>query len=297
LKYLALLSSSFSGSTLLSILLSQDKRVIGFGDTYPLDSIEKRNGYADMTCTCGELILQCPLRVTLQEKMREKGFRNYSWLTSRATPRLLGKAPRRLRLLQMLPNATMPAVFGRFLSETDAYIAALSEIGDFQVYFDGCKTLIRHEILSRSNRDMKIVHLLKDPRDVVHSYLKHSGKSDHAVEGFVRQWIFYNDTAYAYRHRLGDANYLPITYSELVRSPEDSLRKIYQFAGLPAPQIDLSDINLNWLHIVGNKMRSSFINIEDRSGEWVGRLDKNVADEIVRKVAQYEWGKLAFVEK
>jgi len=65
LKRISLLASSFTGSTLLGIMLSQDKRFLGMGDTYLIPTVTDESH----TCCCGKTVIECDFRVKLREQL------------------------------------------------------------------------------------------------------------------------------------------------------------------------------------------------------------------------------------
>jgi len=75
--------------------------------------------------------------------------------------------------------------------------------------------------------DAAVVHLLRDPRDVVASLLHRPAASKSAVAN-ARAWLRLNQAA---RGSSGRAGYLEVRYEALVAQPEEELRRICQFLG------------------------------------------------------------------
>ena len=67
LKYVSLLGTSYSGSTLVSMLMSSQPRVVGFGDTYVPPNPDH---YPKHPCTCGSWYEECPPRVAIADAIR-----------------------------------------------------------------------------------------------------------------------------------------------------------------------------------------------------------------------------------
>lgn len=70
--------------------------------------------------------------------------------------------------------------------------------------------------------DASIIHLVRDPRDVVASFLQLPW-SDHNVLGNAHLWLRFNLAAWRSQHR---PKYLLVHYEQLVTQPEQELRRI-----------------------------------------------------------------------
>ena len=89
--------------------------------------------------------------------------------------------------------------------------------------------------------DARIVHVLRDGRDVVCSMREHPDRrwvdghwvkelNPRSVEEYARRWV--SDTAAGMRWR-GDPRYLEVRYEDLVRAPEATLAEVLTFLGEP----------------------------------------------------------------
>ena len=75
--------------------------------------------------------------------------------------------------------------------------------------------------------DASIIHLVRDPRDVVASFLRLPW-SDHNVLGNAHLWLRFNHAARSSQHR---PRYLLVHYEQLVTQPEQELRRICSSIG------------------------------------------------------------------
>jgi hypothetical protein len=89
--------------------------------------------------------------------------------------------------------------------------------------------------------DARIVHVVRDGRDVVCSMREHPDRrwvdgrwvkelAPKSVEEYARRWV--SDTAAGMRWR-GDPRYLEVRYEDLVRAPEATLELVLTFLGEP----------------------------------------------------------------
>jgi hypothetical protein len=293
-KNVALLSSSYSGSTLLSILACSHPKVIGFGDTYNYQFVR----LPETRCTCGASpSCRCPIRVSLESKMKEMGY-EFRWTTSNPTPLMRGlrgnraavRASRSVFLMHLYrrwSDSVKKWVFARYYQENLSFLRALEECGDYECYFDGCKSLSRLELMRVVLPDTKVVHLVRDPRGCLHSALKR-GQGDYrrVVDG----WCRYNLLARRYRDVLGEKRYLLVLYEELATHPESVLAKVHEFMGVPPHRADIGmGVDKSGVHVVGNRMKESLRRVENHSLDWGKKLEGHQLDYVRRRVAEMDW--------
>jgi hypothetical protein len=147
------------------------------------------------------------------------------------------------------------------------------------------KYLARHPLL-----DVRVIHLVRDPRGNVASIMKHTGASASAG---ARQWKRYNREADRVRRFFAPSSWLRLRYEDLCADPRGTLARIAGFLEV-APPSDSSHSRAE-SHIIGNKTRllgHSEIR-EDRS--WETRLTRNDLAAIARIAGEtshamgYDW--------
>src|SRR5262249_20807020 len=106
-------------------------------------------------------------------------------------------------------------------------------------------------LLGHPGLDVKVIHLVRDPRGNVASIMKHMGVT---VTEAARQWTHYNVEADRVRRYFAPDAWLTLHYSELCRDPRGTLDRIADFIGVDRAPIapDPRDANR---HIIGNPMR------------------------------------------
>lgn len=293
MQYVSILSPGFSGSTLLSILLSSLPRSIGFGDTY----FTPKNSIRDL-CTCGKTFLECEPRQMITDSMRRKGVRDFSWETFSPIPRPafwplsseaywpLARAAS-LPLIRQIPPGLRRFLFSRFYSENRLFVESLEESSRYDFYFDGCKELNRLEFLRTAIPDIKVVHMVRHPGAILY-HDQRSGVS--MVENRLSHWSRYHRRARSFISRLGESNYMPVPYEGIVQKPETFAARVGEFLGISGwPAGDPSVIDRSKVHIIGNKMREKVERIIDYSNTWrqhIPEQDRSAADEVL---ATTEW--------
>jgi hypothetical protein len=140
-------------------------------------------------------------------------------------------------------------------------------------------------------RDLKAIHLVRDPRGNAASIMKHTGVS---VSKAARQWRHYNLEADRARTALPPDSWMLLHYEELCADPQSTLDRISGFLGVdPAPIVTNSSGNGH--HIIGNSMRLRGISEirEDRSWKkTLDRADLRVVADITGRASHklgYDW--------
>lgn len=90
----------------------------------------------------------------------------------------------------------------------------------------------RHiDVLDKLFPDCQVIHVVRDPRDVVASHRQKFGYL--AAIKALRKWPVYVRSARAAGNRLGPARYTEVRYEQLVTDTEATLRKLIAFLGEP----------------------------------------------------------------
>jgi hypothetical protein len=255
--------SSYCGSTLLSFVLNMHPDVLCIGEMGPARQFEVE-GYE---CSCGAVLAECPFFLQVKAHMDKQGvgFDMHRWelrhrySANRTLERLVGgtlgsRVLRSIRdpLLPLVPRYT--ARMRAFERRNAAFIRAALSVSGASVFLDATKIPARIRFLAGIEEvDLRVIHLVRDPRGYCHSVRKHTGRS---VESASREWAsnqYHCDEA---RRSLPEVRWLQTRYEDLCTDPEGHLAEVCDFMGvppLPAPEEYRSTTH----HIIGNRMRSS----------------------------------------
>ena len=98
--------------------------------------------------------------------------------------------------------------------------------------------------------DVKVIHLVRDPRGNSASIIKHTGAD---AASAARQWAHSNVEAARARRYFPPERWLSLRYEELCADPAGVLDRISAFIGVaPMPRTGFRNSDS---HIIGNKMR------------------------------------------
>lgn len=275
-----LLASSFSGSTLLSRLISERTDSLALGDTYLIPGISD----ASAICTCTKPIAECDFRVAMcdayQTTITELFSRSRRFPPAQIARRGGGvrfgrayQAAERLKVSRLL--------WSRFVRSEFDFIDTALQISGCAHYFDGSKSLIRAYVMASASPDARIIHLTRDPRDVVVSAITKHGRQTNDPFAIAEDWVAYNSAVlrmFAQRRF-----YSHVQFSDLVRDPETTMQTVIEAVGAPEGTRNAGS------HLIGNRSRlgSKKVSVEasriDRS-----KLPNGVESVLQRGIAKHK---------
>lgn len=253
---------SYCGSTLLSLVLNTHPRILSIGEMGPR-VIANRHNYL---CSCGSETTECSFFLDVKRRMAEigaefdeinmnlrHGFSSHP-LTQRA---LAGRLP--IAGLERVRDALrdqLPPVRRRIdalARYNEAFIRCALQSTGKDIFLDATKSPVRVPFLQQLDANLKVVHLVRDPRGYTYSAMKH-GAPDAAMA--AHQWIRSHGSVERVLDRVPAENYVRVRYEDVCGDPERGLSKLTKFMG--AGEFHLPD-NYNDYphHLIGNQMRDS----------------------------------------
>lgn len=266
IRYVTLAATAYSGSTLFARLMNAHPHVVSVGELSNVIGRLFRTGRIQTyPCSCGVEIEQCSFWVDVQRRCAVKGmpFDLHDFGTELDTGlgplvnRLLFGASGALMAFQCLVNlgltrhmATVRDCIDRALSIAEAALA----VDGAHVFVDTSKSVARVPfLLERRETDLVVVHLTRDPRGFVNSYLKHKG-DEASLRKAVSYWRRTHRSAMMLGHSLGPVAYRRLQYEELCRHPRRVFGELFDLLGLP--DVDVAEAAKSHPHhVVGNGVR------------------------------------------
>jgi UDP-N-acetylglucosamine transferase subunit ALG13 len=228
-----------SGSTLLDRMLGQ---VPGFVSVGELRELWQRGLVENRPCGCGAAFRDCPFWT----EVGRIGFGGWAALDLDEVLRLRYSLDRGW---SMPLRSVRPASVRRYNAILSGLYGAIGRVSRAEVIVDSSK-LPSHALLARlaPSVDLRLVHLVRDSRGVVHSWEKRvqsdSASDDprfleryHPASASAR-YVYYNGLT-ALARRFG-VPYLRVRYEDLIAGPRASLERILRHAGAPVADRALS---------------------------------------------------------
>jgi hypothetical protein len=229
-----------SGSTLTDLVLHELPGHVGVGELFYL----WRNGLAhDGLCACAVPFSRCPF----WSEVGQVAFGGWDRVDADHVMRLQDRVDRTLRIpLLLLPRR--PAGFAAALEEYAGIMrqlyAAVLEVSGEQVVVDSSKRpSLAYVLRTMDDVDLRVVHVVRDPRGVAFSFAKHvalpagadmTGAMPRSTTRKVsRRWVSVNAMVAGLRH-VG-VPVVRVRYEDLVNDPDRELRSVLRLTGGDAP--------------------------------------------------------------
>ena len=291
MKILAISGSGRSGSTLLSLLFSQDKTVFNLGQMRHL----ARSWIKDEPCTCGRGLRDCPVYAPVMDEVfgaapQEGADAFQSGLT--VLLRALSKTP---DWSDETARAQLSAAHGATISTLRQLLEAIQRRTGAAVLVDSSKMPEVAMAFDLSfPGDVDVVNLTRDPRAIAVSWYRKTG-SWRAMLKNLRGYAERQERLADWARGLG-GRFVVLGYEDLADNPRKALSAINAQLGLPIPAElarDASAVALDWtdqhLFPPANesvlRARASQVAITPSNG-WQSddfRLQRFVADRASRK--------------
>jgi hypothetical protein len=232
-----------SGSTLLDLMLGQLPAHCDVGELFYL----WRDGVGrDLLCACGERFGACPFWT----EVGRVAFGGWDRVDLDRVLALQADVDRTSRIPAILAARRLPGFRDRLDQYTDiltALYAAIGTVSGAEVVVDSTKRPSLAYILRRApGIDLRLVHVVRDPRGVVYSWTKQVEMPAGAApkpymnrrspRQISRRWVTVTLMT-ALLRRLGVPTVL-VRYEDLVRQPEAALRRVAAVStGGPEPDL------------------------------------------------------------
>jgi hypothetical protein len=305
IPYVCMPGSPYTGSTLLGMLLGNHPACASIGAATGLTA---RVDLSTYLCSCGAKFTDCEFwsriaRRTIELEhpvtIFEKGF----WNTH---VRVSNRRSLNGLVVSSLGNASLTAARDAVLGTVGpvarrvaearltswSLARAVLEVTGKSVFVDTARDHQRPRHLAGMPRlDVKVIHLVRDPRGNVASIMKHTGVG---VRKAARQWRHYNVEADRIKGRFGPDSWLLLRYEDLCNDPQGTLDRVSGFIGVePAPIAALLEPSER--HVIGNSMRLKALEEIREDLSWQEKLRSRDLRTIARVAGTtshrmgYEW--------
>ena len=292
IRYVCMPGSPFTGSTLLGLLLNEHPDCASIGAATGLIRDVDLTTYA---CSCGKLFRECEFWSHIAARTQALGhpvnvFETNFWKTHL---RLSHNRVINALLVRSLGWDHLNDVRDAFVGSVSRVRRAISDAGwntwslasavlertRKTVFVDTArdhqrpKYLATHPLL-----DVRVIHLIRDPRGNSASIMKHDGVDTAAA---ARRWTHYNVEAARVRRYLPEQSWMTLHYEDLCADPGAILDRISDFLQVDRVRLQPGPRNPDH-HVIGNPMRLRALSEirEDRS--WQTDLGSKELEVIAR---------------
>jgi hypothetical protein len=227
-----------SGSTLIERLIGQLPGACAVGE---LVHLWERGIERGERCGCGQPFRQCPF----WQQVGVTAFGGWDEVDLRRIVALRSHVDRN-RFIPALAGANLRPQRRQELAEYTSYYArlyaAITQVSGCELVVDSSKhPSLAHCLRWQADLDLRVLHLIRDSRAVAYSWSRQVRRPDTDDESYMTryspavaagQWNTQN-AAFHLLARLGCPT-VRMRYEDFTAEPETALRKLADFAGLPA---------------------------------------------------------------
>jgi hypothetical protein len=273
MEFIYIVSTSYSGSTLLTFLLATHSQVATIGElkVTALGDIDRYD------CSCGVRIHQCAFWQRLGQELKRRGtaldFTNMGTHFRRPDRPLLDRVMRarvrgplfealRTFALRLLPGA--PQAYAQILARNKLLVDVVEQLRRPRVFLDGSKDPIRLKYLAEAKYwPIKAIHLIRDGRANSASLMNHENLS---METAAYEWRRTHEECEQLKRYFPQGSWFTLHYEALCRNSPQMVDALFRFIGLDPGQVTLDFRSIEH-HILGNSMRldaTSAITVDER---------------------------------
>ncbi|MDP2469267.1 MAG: sulfotransferase [Candidatus Palauibacterales bacterium] len=268
---------SYHGATLLSLLLNNHSAVTSLGDTIPARK------YLGSACSCRRAVRDCPFWSEVLEGLEATRFTEGEKVLP-LWPRISPRWQKWNRLaalgLGTVAHVAGPRTWSLVGRDRDEYAdtysrfyALVRRLHGTQLFVDGSKSMSKAFVLASifPEADVRIIHLVRDPRDYHCSNLKNNPDTA-TLASSTREWLDRHLAILAMSKMIRRKKYLRIRYEDLCEQPEQTVATI-----LGTLEVDYEDLfhpqtEGRKNHVIGNDTMADFDGTIRPSTKWRSRL-------------------------
>lgn len=256
-----ILAPSYSGSTLLTLLLARHPGLATVGEL----KATSMGNIDEYMCSCGSRIRNCEFWAKLGDHLAQQGisFDLGDFETTYRAPqrpivdrwlraRYQGELSEAVRMLALSLTPSGRRTLTRVTRRNVAIASAVCEIEGAEVFLDGSKEPVRLRHLLRAGLpDPRVIHIVRDGRAVTSSALGHEYEQ---LDVAARDWRETHAEALRLRRRLPAGAFVTVKYEEFCADPDRVVRRLVAFLGLDPAGLRPPGLAPK-RHILGNSMR------------------------------------------
>jgi hypothetical protein len=264
-KVLYIAGSGRSGSTILDNILGEVDGSVSAGE---VRFLWERGMRDDRTCACGEPFSSCPF----WGDVLTRAYGGRDAVDPKRMIELLAQGTRARRIPMMVGSPARRHAFVDGLDELSYRLSALyraiADVSGARVIVDSSKLPTYGLVLDQvPGVDLRVVHLIRDPRATAYSWRRKKSLPDKRGGGFMQQqgplkasalWTMWNTAAGSFWRKAPD-RYLRLRYEDFVAEPRKTIDTICAFVGedvTGSPFVSDTEVQLTPSHsVAGNPSR------------------------------------------
>lgn len=295
-KYIYILSQRYSGSTLLSFLLSTHPEISTIGERRKFyNKVINSHLYQHHKakhCSCGEKFIECNYLNEIKEELLpvldQKDLKTNATELKIIDNKYVNKLAyefHKIHLFNNLPDIVHPfnSVIESHKKVNENLVKIVLKKDGSSAFLDSSKIINHALYLSQiEDFDFHVLWLVRDPRAQINSAMKYH-KWD--IKKATSSWIKEMKNNQQVINKLNLKAHI-LSYSKLCNDTRQQMEGILNFVGLDSTAFSLAFKDQEH-HIMGNHMRFSKDQEIKERNEWVNTFTKEQIDYISKATEQY----------
>jgi len=278
---------AYHGATFVTLLLNNHSRITSLGDTIP--ARRHLGGY----CSCGSIVRSCPFWSEIMEITGSERFRAGEKIIP-LWPRLAEGHPTLNRALAVGMASTANVVGasvwstirnrkGEYVDTYERFHNAVRRYYGTDLFIDGSKSMTKAFVLASilPETEIRILHLVRDPRDYHCSHAKYNPGSA-SLRSSARSWRDRHLAIVGMVRLMRRTRYLRVRYEDLCDNPEETLAAVYELFGVEYENVFHPPRDPLMNHVIGSRSKSGFDGTIRASRGWRSKLTPAEATTIER---------------
>jgi len=278
-KYIYIIGSGHSGSTLLDLILGAHSQIFSIGEIKQFEKyIRERK-----LCTCGRVVTECSFWSEVRNEILQKKQIDIFKEPEKFPLQFDSKKNSFFDKLQYFlviaaaGNKAVYALINLFTKREKQIVSNLLCIYDAagktsgkSIVVDSSKTpLVMKWLWLNNPKEFKIIYLVRDGRGVLASNLRKNKKLKNAIT----EWANTHKLIRLLFKKISENQYLKIKYESICENPEREIKLICDFVGVRFESQMLNYTSRVLHNIDGNRMRFSTSNEIKLDEKWKKDLD------------------------
>lgn len=296
MKIAYIVSSSYSGSTLLSFILNSHPNIGTISEFDNMDAIKKDPKYM---CSCGQYVRECPFFLALKNRLNKKKIvfeldnmdmivrlhqnERINRLMTERLPKIQSTIIEKTRdiIIDMLPKVRNAKE--RYYMRNQAFIEQILELNHASVFLDATKNPYRMLFLNK-RFNIKGIYLIKNGIAGAFSYIKAARSRNESLSMYdaASRWFEEQITISRAFLRMNTEQRIMVSYSEICQKTEETIYRILRYLQLDPRMIEKHFSKVPH-HIIGNAMRLANAEKIKEKQDWIDGLGNDEKD-MYRKV-------------
>ena len=297
IKYILILSQRYSGSTLLSFILSKQANISTIGERRKFynKSIKSKefSHHRTKICSCGETFDNCTYLNTIKDNVLQqidkKTLNTNTTEFNIFNQKKLNKIA--LKLIEFCQLKHLPFLpFSKKIKDLKNFnrilVKEILKMDQNHVFLDSSKSAKHLLFLSMIEEfDLNVIWLVRDPRAQVNSAIKYN--TAWSIKMATEYWTQEMVDNKKLLKGLG-IKYTQLKYEDLCQSPKKEIKNILDFSDIHSEEVNL-DFRNQEHHIIGNgKMRLGNDKDITQRNEWKQELTSQQIQEIENLTTNYQ---------